>query len=238
MDLGYIKSDFNFVKNELKHHDRGNEKIPIFEEASTEIISRAIEISEDSLGTTVIKCTHSCLNTHDAWHKIHNDAANLALKPTRIMRAAYLVRYALKVITLAMPSNADWRINYNYPTHGVGAKPYQHASLPSRFVEGLGKLESNLQFTLDVVGDSLLAIESYHKGNYLSDLGLKYVYTYGVLQALFLLQDAVRHLSEAFAITYQPIHRNSFRHSQYEKCSHWASHKAGSQGAAVLQLHF
>ena len=41
--LGTFKSDFNFVKNELKHHDRGNEKIPIFEEASTEIISRAIE---------------------------------------------------------------------------------------------------------------------------------------------------------------------------------------------------
>lgn len=58
--------------------------------------------------------------------------------------------------------------------------------------------------SLDVVGDSLLAIESYHKGNYPDDLGLKYVYTYGVLQALFLLQDAVRHLSEAFAITYQP----------------------------------
>ena len=41
--LGTFKSDFNFVKNELKHHDRGNEKIPIFEEASTEIIRRAIE---------------------------------------------------------------------------------------------------------------------------------------------------------------------------------------------------
>ena len=41
--LGTFKSDFNFVKNELKHHDRGNEKITIFEEASTEIISRAIE---------------------------------------------------------------------------------------------------------------------------------------------------------------------------------------------------
>ncbi len=58
--------------------------------------------------------------------------------------------------------------------------------------------------SLDVVGDSLLAIGSYHKKKYPDDLGLKYVYTYGVLQALFLLQDAVRHLSEAFAIEYQP----------------------------------
>lgn len=58
--------------------------------------------------------------------------------------------------------------------------------------------------SLDVVGDSLLAIESYHEGMYPDDFGLKYVYTYGVLQALFLLQDAARHLSEAFAISYQP----------------------------------
>lgn len=56
--------------------------------------------------------------------------------------------------------------------------------------------------SLDVVGDSLLAIESYHDKQYPDNTGLKYVYTYGVLQALFLLQDAVRHLAEAFAITY------------------------------------
>lgn len=56
--------------------------------------------------------------------------------------------------------------------------------------------------SLDVVGDSLLAIESYHDEPYPDNTSLKYVYTYGVLQALFLLQDAVRHLSEAFAITY------------------------------------
>lgn len=57
--------------------------------------------------------------------------------------------------------------------------------------------------SLDVVGDSLLSTESYHKEKYPDDLGLKYIYTYGVLQALFLLQDAVRHLSEAFAIKHQ-----------------------------------
>lgn len=40
---GEFKYDFNFVKNELKHHDNGLENIPIFEEASKEIINRAIE---------------------------------------------------------------------------------------------------------------------------------------------------------------------------------------------------
>lgn len=58
--------------------------------------------------------------------------------------------------------------------------------------------------SLDVVGDSLLAIKSYDEEKYPPDAGLKYIYTYGVLQALFLLQDAVRHLSEAFAIVYHP----------------------------------
>ena len=40
---GTFKYDFNFLKNELKHHDNGCDNIPIFEEASEEIISRAIE---------------------------------------------------------------------------------------------------------------------------------------------------------------------------------------------------
>lgn len=40
---GAFKYDLNYVKNELKHHDNGVDQIPIFEEASTEIIDRAIE---------------------------------------------------------------------------------------------------------------------------------------------------------------------------------------------------
>ena len=57
--------------------------------------------------------------------------------------------------------------------------------------------------SLDVIGDSLLAIESYQDAEYPKDSGLKYIFTYGVLQALFILQDAVSHLSEAFEISSQ-----------------------------------
>lgn len=57
--------------------------------------------------------------------------------------------------------------------------------------------------SLDVIGDSLLAIESYQDTEYPNEGGLKYIFTYGVLQALFILQDAVSHLSEAFEISYQ-----------------------------------
>ena len=42
-DVGIFKSEFNFFKNELKHHDKGHEFIPIFKEAAFEIVDRSIE---------------------------------------------------------------------------------------------------------------------------------------------------------------------------------------------------
>lgn len=56
--------------------------------------------------------------------------------------------------------------------------------------------------SLDVIGDTLYAIRSYHISDFPSDSGLQYIYTYGLLQSLFLQQDGLRHLSEAFKITY------------------------------------
>lgn len=57
--------------------------------------------------------------------------------------------------------------------------------------------------SLDVIGDTLYAIESYQSEPFPDDIGLQYIYTYGVLQALFIQQDALRHLSEAFGIDYK-----------------------------------
>jgi tetratricopeptide (TPR) repeat protein len=54
--------------------------------------------------------------------------------------------------------------------------------------------------SLDVIGDTIYAISSYEAADFPKDNGLQYVYTYGLLQALFLQQDAIRHLSEAFDI--------------------------------------
>lgn len=56
--------------------------------------------------------------------------------------------------------------------------------------------------SLDVIGDTVLCIRDYVASPYPSSDGLKYIYTYGILQALFLQQDAVRHLSEAFVVSY------------------------------------
>lgn len=57
--------------------------------------------------------------------------------------------------------------------------------------------------SLDVIGDSLEAIQSYEQEDYPNAIGLKYLFTYGLLQALFLMQDALRHLSETFDIPFQ-----------------------------------
>lgn len=59
-----------------------------------------------------------------------------------------------------------------------------------------GKLCSSL----DVVGDTELALDAYLDGDEDATYGQKYLFVYGVLQALFIQQDAVRHLCEALRI--------------------------------------
>ena len=61
--------------------------------------------------------------------------------------------------------------------------------------------------SLDVIGDTALSIQDYVTSPYPSSDGLKYIYTYGILQSLFLQQDAVRHLSEAFNLPHSPGER-------------------------------
>jgi hypothetical protein len=58
--------------------------------------------------------------------------------------------------------------------------------------------------SLDVIGDTALSIQDYVTSPYPSSDGLKYIYTYGILQSLFLQQDAVRHFSEAFNLPHSP----------------------------------
>lgn len=57
--------------------------------------------------------------------------------------------------------------------------------------------------SLDTIGDSVYAISSYVESEFPSDTGLRYIYTYGILQALFIQQDALRHLSEALGIEFR-----------------------------------
>jgi hypothetical protein len=67
--------------------------------------------------------------------------------------------------------------------------------------------------SLDVIGDTEVAIEAYLKGgekpskgrkktNHLTQTGNLYIILYGILQVLFVQQDAVKHLAEALGIDY------------------------------------
>ena len=54
--------------------------------------------------------------------------------------------------------------------------------------------------SLDTIGDSTMAINSYWNIDYPSDLGAQYILIYGLMQALFLQQDALENLKKAFGI--------------------------------------
>jgi len=57
--------------------------------------------------------------------------------------------------------------------------------------------------SLDTIGDTLYSQQDYLNSEYPASDGLKYIFTYGLLQALFIQQDAMRHLSEAFGIQFE-----------------------------------
>ncbi|HCE1932517.1 TPA: hypothetical protein NJ543_002049 [Vibrio parahaemolyticus] len=62
---------------------------------------------------------------------------------------------------------------------------------------------SQICSSLDTLGDTGLALKSYFKSDFPTEVGLSYIYTYGLLQALFIQQDAMNHLSEAFEVPYE-----------------------------------
>lgn len=57
--------------------------------------------------------------------------------------------------------------------------------------------------SLDTIGDTLYSTEDYINAEYPESEGLKYIFTYGILQALFIQQDSMQHLSEAFELEYE-----------------------------------
>ncbi len=57
--------------------------------------------------------------------------------------------------------------------------------------------------SLDTIGDTLYSQQDYLEEEYPASVGLKYIFTYGLMQALFIQQDAMNHLSEAFGIKFE-----------------------------------
>ena len=63
-------------------------------------------------------------------------------------------------------------------------------------------LKAQLNSSMDTLEDTVLAIESYIESKVKEEDGNMYVLTYGILQALILQQDAVKHMFEALQISY------------------------------------
>lgn len=53
---------------------------------------------------------------------------------------------------------------------------------------------------LDVLGDTTLALSDYIKTDFPKESGLKYIYSYGVMQCFILQQDSVKHIYEVFDV--------------------------------------
>ncbi len=56
--------------------------------------------------------------------------------------------------------------------------------------------------SLDTIGDTVYSLDDYLSAEYPESAGLKYIFTYGILQSLFIQQDAIRNLTEAFEISF------------------------------------
>lgn len=57
--------------------------------------------------------------------------------------------------------------------------------------------------SLDTVGDTIYSLQDYLAADYPEKIGLRYIFTYGLLQALFIQQDAIGHLAEAFNLPFE-----------------------------------
>ncbi len=89
---------------------------------------------------------------------------------------------------------------------------YQHTQEIRDLINNTRKkyaLLKNLKFwnqmcsSLDAIGDADLAIDSYLNNDFPKCEGSKYLQVYGVLQALFIQQDAVAHLCESLSMSFK-----------------------------------
>lgn len=95
-----------------------------------------------------------------------------------------------------------------------------------------GKLVSSL----DVIGDTEQAFDSYLDMEEPENSGEKYLIIYGVLQALFIQQDAVIHLCEALNLTYTPDSQiTAIREIRNDSSGH-PTKRGGGKGRAFNRI--
>ncbi len=57
--------------------------------------------------------------------------------------------------------------------------------------------------SMDVIGDTESAIAAFNASSSVQDVGLLYLHTYGLLQVLFVQQDAIKHAAEAIGMSHE-----------------------------------
>ncbi len=65
------------------------------------------------------------------------------------------------------------------------------------------RLWHQLCSSMDAIGDTNIAISAYLNFHPVQDIGCRYLIAYGLLQVLFVQQDAVQHAAEAIGISYE-----------------------------------
>jgi len=83
---------------------------------------------------------------------------------------------------------------------------------------------------LDLIGDTELSVAAYNQTPEPEDSGGKYLLVYGILQTLFLQQDAVRNLCEALELDYKPDPKlTQIREIRHDSIGH-PTKRGGGQG--------
>lgn len=65
------------------------------------------------------------------------------------------------------------------------------------------RLWRQLCSSMDAIGDTEIAITAYLNSPPMQDIGCRYLIAYGLLQVLFVQQDAVKHAAEAIGFSYE-----------------------------------
>lgn len=119
----------------------------------------------------------------------------------------------------------------------------QHINREEKQKELLKKLQQWLKLTsaLDVLEDSSWAVEYYCDMEYPADMRGKYLYTYGLLQALFLQQDAINSISQALfgnSINYKENYPKAYkvRELRNDVVGH-PTNRGGNRFIYLAQIH-
>jgi hypothetical protein len=90
---------------------------------------------------------------------------------------------------------------------------------------------------LDAIGDTELALQEFVENHSSFDTGLSYILAYGVLQAIFLQQDAIKHLTLSLGLPFSlPVELKEIRELRNDATGH-PTNRSGGNEKGVKSFH-